>query len=202
MGYTSQIIPFSQPAETVGQRITVDYANRLKTKFKSTYLNFPSGVRINSQLVRETLDFGDQVKGIKFVFGLTNPKDPFSLLLLMVPSTNAEALSPAFNDLPSEVGHYDQFGQLHSAHSVANLSKNFGTWQLSIDPTLSEADAHRSCSFGRQVFEEILSLEGCCKIDFSFGKNEYVQLIMEPLNIHNENLWDWIFDYSNPSPPY
>ncbi|MDW3651666.1 MAG: CFI-box-CTERM domain-containing protein [Bacteroidia bacterium] len=190
-----------QKAIEVGRFITEKNFQAQTEAYQAAYPEFPDSFQISRELFEEVLFSAPAIKGIRFMHGLKDSKNPASMLLFLIPCTNTSEYDMASKALLQEGGYYDSNGKIHSLKEIAQLMSNYVQHIVERDSQAVYKKVIRGNFFGKEKLENLLDDTDCAFIQYYMGmKVGLVKGLMNKLNVQHE-AYDQVFlNFPRPCP--
>lgn len=190
-----------QKAIEVGRFITEENFQAQTEAYQAAFPEFPDSFQISRELFEEVLFSAPAVRGIRFMHGLKDSKNPASMLLFLIPCTNTSEYDMASKPLLQEGGYYDSEGKLYSLKEIAQLMSNYVQHMVERDPQAVYKKVIRGNFFGKEKLEILLDDTDCALIQYYMGMKEgLVKGVMRRLDTSFQPSADGILNFPKPCP--
>jgi len=190
-----------QKAIEVGRFITEENFQAQTEAYQAAFPEFPNSFPISRELFEEVLFSSPAVRGIRFMHGFKDSKNPASMLLFLIPCTNTSEYDMASKPLLQEGGYYDSEGKIHSLKEIAQLMSNYVQHIVERNPQAVYKKVIRGNFFGKDKLEILLNDTECAYIRYYMGMKEgLVKGVMRRLDTSFQPSADGILNFPKPCP--
>ncbi|WP_152620380.1 hypothetical protein [Pedobacter lusitanus] len=202
----TQTIATKRAAQDVGQRISVELSDYLKSGFKQRFPEEKTAVYLSKETILKSFEHSDKISGIRFMYGFENADDPESRVLLLMPCN----ITSMHLSIPNIMVEYK--GYLTDKGTWVSLERS---WELLYNHTLRFSAYYphhnynkimRGSFIGIRSLLSLLDTEGCVGINFNFGYDDTIsdisiknKPVFEAVNSWGDGLD--VFDFTMPCPP-
>ncbi|MEP4091491.1 CFI-box-CTERM domain-containing protein [Reichenbachiella sp.] len=168
----------------IGAYAEENYFLQHTEKFSRLLPNLKSSFSIKSSLIKKVLNAGNDIKGIRFMFGLEDEFNPNSVRILLVPAGSSnDYAEPRFTFL-TEQGYLDHLGVSHNIFNTCELVSSFVKNVKKELPELNYKEITRGGFLGKNSLLDLVERHDCKEVELHFGyknSNEIIP-IFEPFN--------------------
>lgn len=191
----------------VGELISATYAKELTSGYELFTGSDSPSFELKKDLVFNLLN-QSRVAGIRFMYGLQDPMNPYTLRLIMVPCTNEGDFGMPM-PLLSTSNYFDHEGQILSIVEASNEIANFVNYFGAFDPTWNYHEVTRGSFFGSETLKQLLNKEECSSMRYTLGfgiqdeeVHAHIHPVLEPIDLFGINSWSDLLENGLPCPPY
>lgn len=185
----------------IGQQITQNDFVSLTENYANFYNDIIVDFVIKKKIIENILKFSRHVAGIRFMYGLKDPLNPYSKVLFLIPCTSLSDTHISTEALLCKEGYSDHEGNLYSLEEIATFMAQYIKHVSTNNPHFAYKKITRGNFYGKNSLKEVLSND-CSYIKFSFGfiKN-HISPIIQPLDNNYQNADNIYMDLTAPCPP-
>lgn len=189
-------------AVDIGSYVPEAYAMGLMESWKMTYPGSESSFIIPVKLILEALSVSDSVKGVRFMYGLTDLHNPNSVRVLLIPCTASSEYAKNSRPLLLKYGYKDHLGVRHNIKETAQLIAN---WAININgrnKNLVYKQITRGSFIGRNSYKSLTQTPGTEYINLNFGwKDNILCPVFQTMDSEYSRTNNLSMDILSPCPP-
>lgn len=187
-------------ARDIGQQITKNDVNLLKENYRKVY-GEESHFIIPKNLIETCLNLLESVAGIRFMYGLKDPLNPYSKVLFLIPCSNVSGNLSA-EAMLVEKGYQDHEGNLYSVQEVLLYMSQYIQSVSTEHPEFRYKEITRGNFYGKYSLQSLL-VTNCEFIRYELGYQEnHVSPIIQALDLTFESINEVYMDFTSPCPNF
>jgi hypothetical protein len=160
-----------KPLASVGQLISAEEFQSLKTGFATTFPTEAGAVFLSKQIILDCIASYPGLSGISFRYGLTDVNDPQSRKILLVPCEHTSDAAGIPEHLLFRAGYISNDGELVSLEQCWTLFGNHVERAYNGKHHSVLGRIHRGYFWGIDRIRELLNHDQCGGLIFHFGYN-------------------------------
>lgn len=189
-----------QKTESIGKLVKLDYFKHYTQAF-TEHFSVPISFSVEKSLIKSILSQSDQVKGIRFLWGLKDEFNIYSSELFMIPCGSANRSRSPIYPLLFEQGYHDTNGDLHSIETTCQMSSHFVKSVKRIKSSFPYKTITRAAFFGSESLLAYINQSVDSEIEIHLGYDTETELII-PIFTSPDKVSGPFMNTGCPCPPY